>query len=70
MVAADLKIGGFNGSWGAGAAIDKKFKLLRDEGVKFDKESGKILPECVRRLEALSGGTEKSKAKKRSRDDE
>ena len=46
-MAADLKIGGFNGAWGEGVAIDRKIKLLRDEGVQFDTAKQRILKDCV-----------------------
>ena len=38
MVAADRKIGGFNGTWGSGDAVDRKIKLLKGEGVLFEPD--------------------------------
>ena len=42
MVAADLKIGGFNGDWGSGAAIERKRALLVKEGVTFTDDGRRI----------------------------
>ncbi|GIL58171.1 hypothetical protein Vafri_13019 [Volvox africanus] len=37
VVAADLSIGGFSGAWGmAEPKVQRKKRLLEDEGVKFD----------------------------------
>ena len=44
MVAADRKIGGFNGTWGAGAAIERKRALLQKEGVIFEADGVRIAP--------------------------
>ena len=38
MVAADRKIGGFNGTWGSGDAVDRKIKLSKGEGVVFEPD--------------------------------
>ena len=66
MVAADLKLGGFNGTWGAGAAIDRKRALLEKEGVVFDK-TGRIVPGAVH--EFSSADKQPQQERKRARAD-
>ena len=44
VVAADLGIGGFGGSWGmTGEHVGEKIRLLRQEGVKVSSERGKVM---------------------------
>lgn len=39
VVAASLELGGFSGSWGVGCAnVQKKRRLLAEEGVLFDED--------------------------------
>ncbi len=48
VIAASLSLGGFSGSWGIGCAnVQKKKRLLAEEGVQFDDKG---------RLEKASGG--------------
>ena len=61
-MAADLKIGGFNGTWGQGAAIDRKRALLQKEGVQFEASGDKIAAVSLHRF-----GTENKR--KRREDD-
>ena len=47
-MAADLKLGGFNGTWGKGAAIERKRAKLQKEGVKFaGVDEARISETCV-----------------------
>ena len=57
MIAADLKIGGFNGSWGSGAAIERKTTLLRSEGVRFNETGDRIRLESIHRFGAARATT-------------
>ncbi|EFN53226.1 hypothetical protein CHLNCDRAFT_13905, partial [Chlorella variabilis] len=42
VIAASLNLGGFNGSWGAAcASVQKKRRLLAEEGVAFD-DAGRL----------------------------
>ena len=44
VIAASLELGGFSGSWGvACATVQKKRRLLAEEGVRFD-DAGRLLP--------------------------
>eukprot|EP00878_Enallax_costatus_P000870 GHUV01000997.1.p2 GENE.GHUV01000997.1~~GHUV01000997.1.p2 ORF type:complete len:144 (+),score=44.57 GHUV01000997.1:310-741(+) len=46
VVAADLNLGGFSGSWGIACGnVQRKKAMLQQEGVKFDGD--KIIPQCV-----------------------
>lgn len=47
VIAASLELGGFSGQWGVGCPnVDKKRRLLAEEGVKFG-EGGKLLPSAA-----------------------
>ncbi|KAL4458839.1 hypothetical protein ABPG75_013704 [Micractinium tetrahymenae] len=47
VIAASLELGGFSGSWGVGCAnVDKKRRLLSEEGVQFDA-AGRLLPSAA-----------------------
>ena len=47
VIAASLALGGFNGSWGAAcASVQKKRRLLAEEGVAFD-DAGRLLPSAA-----------------------
>ena len=47
VIAADLRIGGFSGEWGEESEkVQKKRRMLQEEGVKFD-ERGNILRASV-----------------------
>ena len=35
MIASSLRLGGFNGTWGPGAALDRKRTRLEDESFKW-----------------------------------
>ena len=61
-MAADRKIGGFNGSWGSGCAVDRKRALLLEEGVHFD--GGLVATESLHVFDSAP----QSKAKKRRRE--
>ena len=63
-MAADCKLGGFNGTWGSGAAIDRKRLLLEEEGVKFDKATGKVLPDSMHNFMTPASITSRSKRKR------
>ena len=52
MVAADRRIGGFNGSWGSGAAIDRKRALLEEEGVHFEPDGERVSEASLHRFES------------------
>jgi methylated-DNA-[protein]-cysteine S-methyltransferase len=46
VIAADLNLGGFVGSWGiATANVQRKKAMLQKEGVVF--EGDKVIPKCV-----------------------
>jgi len=52
VVAADRRIGGFNGSWGSGAAIDRKRALLEEEGVHFEPDGERVSEASLHRFES------------------
>lgn len=53
-LAADGTIGGFNGDWGReGKYANKKLKLLREEGVRFDGK-GKVVGQPFRQFHEFS----------------
>lgn len=59
VIAASLELGGFSGSWGPHcASVQKKRKMLKDEGVEFDGK-GKITD-----LSAVLGPAELAKLAK------
>mmetsp|Transcript_38920 Transcript_38920/g.86577 ORF Transcript_38920/g.86577 Transcript_38920/m.86577 type:complete len:132 (+) Transcript_38920:257-652(+) len=53
VVAADLQLGGFSGSWGIETAnVCRKKALLKDEGICFDGH--KVAPSCVLNADELA----------------
>jgi len=63
VVASDLRLGGFNGEWGEGPAIQRKREKLMSEGVVFEGENGgRIRSTCVHKFvldESAEGGGER-----------
>lgn len=59
MVAADRRIGGFNGSWGSGDAIDRKRVLLEGEGVLFESDGVHISEASLHRFGVAAGVAER-----------
>lgn len=48
VIAASLELGGFQGSWGAGCdSVQKKRRMLGEEGVPFDAEGRLLRREAV-----------------------
>lgn len=47
VIASDLTLGGFYGEWGtaqiANSKCSQKIEMLKDEGVAFDKGTGKLV---------------------------
>ncbi|KAI8473222.1 MAG: 6-O-methylguanine DNA methyltransferase [Monoraphidium minutum] len=53
VIAADLQLGGFSGSWGAECAnVQRKRQMLLDEGVAID--GGRVARRCVVRAPELA----------------
>ena len=69
MVAADRKIGGFNGTWGSGDAVDRKIKLLKGEGVLFEPD-GRVSTTSLHTFGDAPIKMEEAKPKKRKLDGE
>lgn len=70
VVASDLQLGGFTGSWGPEcASVKRKHQMLLGEGVRFD-EGGRIIRGCVvdaDELQRLLAATGEQEAKRRKR---
>lgn len=54
VVAADLSLGGFKGSWGPCGPVEQKRAMLTAEGVAIDSSSDRIATKCVVRADELA----------------
>lgn len=54
VITASLQLGGFSGSWGVGCAdVQRKRRMLKDEGVEFDDAGHLTTAGCVMSAEEL-----------------
>ena len=68
MIASDLTLGGFAGSWGETTSpVKRKRALLSDEGVKFDANGRVAKTSVYEWAAAVAEGAESSKRKNKKK---